>query len=87
LLFWCIVLMYCFSRWGSVSFCLHLLSDLSKTRPNISISFCRHLEHCQVWVKFAFQYCRVSYIYRNVMVYWTLEHHGTLVNCYGVMTS
>jgi hypothetical protein len=40
--------MYCFQPWVSVSFCLYLLSDFSKTRPHITISFCRHLEHCQV---------------------------------------
>jgi hypothetical protein len=66
--------MYCVSWWGSVSFYFYfyfyffifletlflcLLSDFSKTRSHISITFCGHLEHCQVRVEFAFQYCGI----------------------------
>jgi hypothetical protein len=38
------------------------LSDFSQTRPHFLISFCRHLEHCQVQIKFAFQRYWTSYI-------------------------
>jgi hypothetical protein len=37
-------------------FFLSLLSDFLQTRPHFSISFCRHLEHCQVRIEFALQH-------------------------------
>jgi hypothetical protein len=57
--------------WGcyvvSLDLCVFLsvflswLSDFLQTRPHISISFCRHLECCQVGIEFAFQHS----LYRN----------------------
>jgi hypothetical protein len=71
----CELVMYCYSCRISVSFSV-CLSDFSQTRPHVSISSCRHLEHCQVRTEFELQNYWTSYIKMRCF-FRILEQHGT----------
>jgi hypothetical protein len=49
--------MYCKAWQGSVCYQI-----FSQTRPNFSISFCRHLEHCKIRIKFALRHYWITHI-------------------------